>query len=145
MYFIVATVAEVSAELAKGSADVLDINTTDIQIRLEKLMSLCKVLGSQQESVDLIKDMDALISKYSNDRLENTLAPKIVEIQKGRPKGTKRNKLGVEHEDEKISSEQKNAKKIKQEQKKVENNKTQKNKPSLRKPSTTAINKLRSK
>ncbi|KAG2201556.1 hypothetical protein INT47_007433, partial [Mucor saturninus] len=119
-----ATVAEVSAELGKDSAPES---------------------GSQQESVDLLKDMDALILKYSTDRLDTALAPEIVEIQKGRPKGTKRNKLGVEHEDEKICIEQKNSKKIKQEQKKVENDKSQKNKPSLRKPSTTAVNKLKSK
>ncbi|KAG2203128.1 hypothetical protein INT47_004935, partial [Mucor saturninus] len=59
-----ATVAEVSAELGKDSSPELCSNTNEVQFRLEKLLSLCKVLGSQQESVDLLKDMDALIVKY---------------------------------------------------------------------------------
>ncbi|KAG2192926.1 hypothetical protein INT47_002765 [Mucor saturninus] len=122
----VATVAEVSTELGKDSSPKLCSNTNEVQFRLEKLLSLCKVLGSQQESVDLLKDMDALIVKYSTDRLDTALTPEIVEIKKGSPKGTKRSKLGVEHEDEKICLKQKNSKKVKLEQKKVENNKSQK-------------------
>ncbi|KAG2198397.1 hypothetical protein INT47_009802 [Mucor saturninus] len=56
----VATVAEVSAELGKDSPPES---------------------GSQQESVDLLKDMDALIIKYSTDRLDTDLILEIVEIQ----------------------------------------------------------------
>ena len=131
--------------MSKKSNETLPIDTSAIQLRLEKLLSLSNVLGSQQESADLIKDMDALIQKYSVDRLETVLAPSIVEIQKGRPKGTKRNKLGVEHEDEKISIEQKNAKKMKQETIKVEKQKKTKTTLSLRKPSTAVIKQIKSK
>lgn len=89
-----------------------------------------KVLGSQQESADFSKDMDALIDKYSTDGLYTALAPKIVEIQKGRPKVTKINKLGVEYEDKKksLSSKKMSKKLMKQETVKVEKLKRKKKK-----------------
>ena len=72
---------------------------------------LSNSLGSQQESVELNQELGAIFKKISKDRLEDIMPPATVIIQKGRPKGTKRDKLGVEYEDKKIKEERKEEKK----------------------------------
>jgi hypothetical protein len=97
----------VSAENEKEDQSIIAAPVASLKMRFEKLLDVFQVLGSQQESDDLLRDVDVLIKKFSEDRLENILPPKVVVIQKGRPKNTKRNKLGIEYEDEKIKLEQK--------------------------------------
>lgn len=61
------------------------------------------------------------MQKYEKDCLEDILLLATVVVQKGRPKGTKRDKLGVEHEDDKIVIERKEEvkrRKVKYEEKK---------------------------
>jgi hypothetical protein len=71
------------------------------------MLDFCNVLGSGQESQDLLNDVEKIIKKYSNDQLNDVLLPTTVTVPKGRPKNTKRNKLSIEIEVEKINEERK--------------------------------------
>lgn len=110
-----ATVSDIAAENKRQ----MPPNDSEAEVqgkisgRLEKLAFLSETLGSQQEYQDLLKGIDALIKTFSKDRLEDVLPPKTVVIQKGRPKNTKREKLGIEHEDIKIKQERSQNKKEK--------------------------------
>ncbi|KAG2232879.1 hypothetical protein BDF21DRAFT_469289 [Thamnidium elegans] len=101
----VVTIAKVAIENEKEDMSTVAAPIDDLKIRFEKLLDVFQVLGSQQERDDLLNGIDNLIRKFSNDRLESILPPKVVVTQKGRPKNTKRNKLGIEHENEEIKLE----------------------------------------
>lgn len=101
---LVVSIAEISAEKTKTSpsGDNKDVEKSEadaIDSRLAKLAIVLKTLGSQKEYYDLLKSIEKLIQDFSKDRLESALPPKTVVAQKGRPKSTKREKLGNEHED----------------------------------------------
>ena len=52
-----------------------------------------------------MKGINRLLEQFMVDRLENMLPPATVVIQKGRPKNTKREKMGIEHIDDQIEKE----------------------------------------
>lgn len=56
----------------------------------------------------MLKHLNGVLKIFSDDQLENVLPLKFVVLQKGRPKSTKRNKLGIEYENKKIKLEPKN-------------------------------------
>ncbi|KAG2230524.1 hypothetical protein INT48_001176 [Thamnidium elegans] len=96
----VATIAEVAIENEKENMSTITTPVDNFKVRFEKLLDVFQVLGIQQESDDLLSGIDNLTRNFLNDRLESILPPKVVVIQKGRPKNTKRNKLALEEDDD---------------------------------------------
>lgn len=94
------------------------ITTTELQSSLERLALLGNQLGTQQEKRDFLIRLKELEDHFSADNLEETLPPKNVVASKGRPKNTRREKTGLEHEDCKITQEIKEEKKRKRNEKK---------------------------
>ncbi|KAG2193119.1 hypothetical protein INT47_003110 [Mucor saturninus] len=89
----------------KGSVCTDDPNSPQsrLMLRLERFSLLLKTVSSEQESEDVIKRIDALYDELvGKSSVESAIPPATVISQKGRPKSTKREKLGIEHEDHAI-------------------------------------------
>ena len=110
---LVATIAEVKQDKPEPPVCSDDPNSPQgrLMLRFERFSLLLKTASSQQESEDVIKRIDELYNELvGKSSVESALPPATVISQKGRPKSTKREKLGIEHEDHAIKQESKKRK-----------------------------------
>ncbi|KAG2198381.1 hypothetical protein INT47_009786 [Mucor saturninus] len=101
----VATIAEITKEGSEKAKSVDDLGDyqSRLMIRFEKFSRLLKTASSQQEKEIMIKRSDHLYDDLiCKSPIETALSPATVVTQKGRPRSTKREKLGLEHEDDAI-------------------------------------------
>ena len=111
--FSVATIAEITKEASEKTQSVDESGDyqSRLMIRFEKFSLLLKTASSQQEKESMLKRIDALYDDLAcKSSIETALPPATVVSQKGRPKSNKREKLGLEHEDDAIKQENKKRK-----------------------------------
>lgn len=133
---LVATVAENAEAAAARNSNPLSNPKSLLQLQLEKIAGLSEELRSQQEKINLSKELGKLFEKFANDKqFSDILPPSIIYDIKGRPKNTTREKTALERKEEEIKNSQKNQKDKKTKQKhtkKPQKNPTKKNKQALK-------------
>lgn len=135
-----ASTSTITSSFVKVDVDHVERTNVDnslVQLALEKLAIVSATLGSQQETNDLLNDINKLVEKYSNDRLNTAISPAVVLVQKGRNKSTKRDKIALEHQEDVLKKERK-VEKRKQKNEEEEKKQMKKAKKEIKNIYTTA-------